>query len=378
MFKIIPVSALCIIAFAACSTKNTPFYVGLQVYKDYDSSRTFDATKTSKNIYRPVKMDVFYPSIAKPATASLTFGDILDMYEQRFNFNNPVDSCKKTSLQLAQAFSQYFHIDTPTKLLQYPLGIYKNLALPTEKHPLVIYAASMNGSAWDNPVLFDSLVRHGYVVAVVSSVGKFPGFMSEAVDVNEQVRDILFAIQQMKTMPYVDAGKIGIASWSMGGTAAMKAAMINQDIRCILSLDGTEVHAYGSDTAWYKEYNAIRNLPPCTPQAIAVPYLYLRSGHPTNVDSIYNPILLTSSNKKYFLKMKDAIHEDFSCLPFIAKQVQPRLKGIHSIYHAEISKLASLFFDEYLSGETGNDIGSYLQKLVTADSTHYSSNAPAY
>ena len=352
--------------------------MGLQVYKEYDSSRTFDTTKTSKNIYRPVKMDVFYPSDTKPVTTSLTFGDILDMYEQRFNFNNPLDSCKKTSLQLAQAFSQYFHIDTPTKFLQYPLGIYSNLALPAEKHPLVIYADSMNGSAWDNPVLFDSLVRHGYLVAVVSSVGKYPGFMSEAVDVNEQVRDILFTIQQMKTMPYVDADKIGIASWSMGGTAAMKAAMISQDIKCIVSLDGTEVHAYGSDTAWDKEYNAIRSLPPYTPQVIAVPYMYLRSEHPTKVDSIYNPILLTSSNKKYFLKFKDAIHEDFSCLPFIAKQVQPSLKDIHSTYHAEISKLTILFFDEHLKGDTGINVGGYLQKLVTADSAHYSSNVPVY
>ncbi len=349
------------------------------MYKDYDSSRTFDTTKASKNTYRPVKIDVFYPSTQKPTEPALAYGDIMDMYEQRFNFTNPLDSCKKTSVQIAQSFCQYYHIDTATRFLQYPLGIYSALALPEKKCPLIIYASSMNGSAFENPVLFDSLAQHGYVVAVVSSVGKYPGFMSEAVDVDEQVRDILFTIDKMKTMPYIDAEKIGIASWSLGGTTAMKAAMISTDIKCIASFDGTEIHAYGAgDTAWDKEYNDIRKLPPYTPKTIAVPYLYLRSEHPKKIDSIYNPVIQTVSTNKYFLKFKDAIHEDFSCFPVIAKQVQPTLKDIHTKYHADINKLTLLFFDEYLKKDAGKDVGACITKMVSSDSAHYDSKVPVY
>jgi hypothetical protein len=202
--------------------------------------------------------------------------------------------------------------------------------------------------------------------------------MSEAVDVNEQVRDIFYTIDQMKSMPFVDADKIGIASWSLGGTSAMKAAMISKDIKCIASFDGTDIHAYGNDTAWDRQYNEIRGIPPYTPRAIVVPYMYLRSEHPKKIDSIYNPILLISTDKKYFLKFKDAIHEDFSSIPVIAKQVQPSLKDIHSDYHTQIAKLTLLFFDEYLKKEEGKDVGGYIEKLAAGDSVHYSSKWPAY
>ena len=379
MLKYLPFVAIAIILLNACTQPNeTSKYVGLKVCKLYDSARMFDTTKQTSNKYRPVKIDVFYPSAQQPAQPALTYGDILDMYEQRFNFNTPIDSCKKTSLMLAQMFAQGFHVDTATKFLTYKLGIYSGLQLPATKHPLIIYAASMNGSAMDNPVLFDSLAAHGYVVAVVSSVGLYPGIMSEALDLNEQVRDILFAIEQMKAQPYVDADNIGILSWSLGGLAAMKATMVSTDIKCITSFDGNDIHAYGDDTAWDKQYNQMRALPPYSPQAITVPYMYLRSEHPKKVDSLYNPILLTGSTKKYFLKFKDAMHEDFSCFPFIAKQVQPQLTDIHTTYHANIAKLTLLFFDAYLKHDAGADVGGYINKLVGGDGVHYNSKLPSY
>jgi hypothetical protein len=368
----------CYIGIACSGKHDEAVFTGLTVYKLYDSSRAFDTAKIAVNKFRPVKIDVFYPSIEKPGAPSLTYGDMLDMYGQRIDYNNPIDSCKKVSLQIAQSFCQYFHIDSATKFLQYPLQVYKNIALPAKKHPLVIYAASMNGSSFDNPVLFDSLVAHGYVVAVVSSVGKYPGYMSEAVDLDEQVRDILFCIEQMKAQPYVDTENIGIASWSLGGLAAMKAAMISKDIKCIASFDGNDIHAYGPDTAWDKEYNQMRSFPPYSPQAITVPYMYLRSEHSNKIDSLYNPVLQTLSGKKYFLQFKDAIHEDFSCFPVIAGQVQPSLKDIHSAYHKEINTLTMLFFDDFLKHNESENAGIYIAKLAGTDSTHYRSRPPAY
>jgi hypothetical protein len=381
MPKYLPIVCIAIIVFASCRQKaEKPSFISLKVYKEYDSSRTFDTTATSKNTFRPVKIDVFYPSAQQPdsTAATLTYGDILDMYEQRFNFNNPIDSCKKMSADLATAFAGYFHIAPATKFLTYKTGIYNNLALPEGKHPLIIYAASMNGSAFDNPILFDSLASHGYVVAVVSSVGKFPGFMSSAVDVDEQVQDILFTIKQMKAQPYIDGDKIGVVSWSMGGTSAVKAAMLTKDIKCIASFDGTDLHAYGMDKDWDKEFDEIRAIPPSNFQAVTVPYMYLRSQHPDKIDSMYNSQALAASPNKYFVKFADAIHEDFSSFPIIAKQVDPTLKDIHTEYHASIQHLTLLFFDEHLKKEAGKNVGAFIDNLVKSDSAHYSKAEPKY
>ncbi len=381
MPKYLPVLSIAVILFTSCQQKNPePAYVSLQVYKVYDSSRTFDTTTASKNIYRPVKIDVFYPSAQKPDSAivPLTYGDIMDMYEQRFSFNTPIDTCKKTSFTLAAAFAEYLHVQSPNKILKFKTGIYKELSLPKGRHPLIIYAAGMNGSTWDNPVLFDSLASNGYVVAVVSSVGKFPGYMSAAVDADEQVQDILFTIKQMKAMPYVDSANIGIVSWSLGGTTALKAAMLTHDIKCIASFDGTDIHAYGPDKDWDKEYDEIRAIPPSSPQAVNIPYMYLRSEHPNKIDSMYNSLALASSKDKYFLKFTDAIHEDFSSIPFIAKQVEPTLKNIHSNYHTSINKLTLLFFDEYLKKGDSEKVSDYIDELVKSDSVSYKKDWPKY
>ncbi|HWB26603.1 MAG TPA: dienelactone hydrolase family protein [Chitinophagaceae bacterium] len=379
MSKYLPAALAGFILLAGCTPKPAePVFAGLAVYKTYDSSRTFDTTKQSKNIYRPVKIDVFYPSAQKPATPGLTFGDIMDMYEQRFNFNTPVDSCHKTTVELARLFCNYFHINSVDKYLNTRLTIYKGLAMPRHRLPLIIYAAGMNGSAWDNPVLFDSLANNGYVVACVSSVGKYPGYMSDPVDMDEQVQDILFTIKQMKAVPWVDSTKIGIVSWSMGGTAAVKAALQSKDIKAIASYDGTDIHAYGPDKGWDSEYNAIRAIPPANMQDIKVPYMYLRSEHPNKIDSMYSCLSLASSQQKFFVKFTDAIHEDFSSLPVIAALAEPFAKNTHSNYHAVINRLTCLFFDEYVKKDKASNTAAYIDGLVKSDSSSYSKKWPEY
>lgn len=381
MVKFLPAAFIVtsIIVIAGCkNTPPKPVFAGLTVYKNYDSSRTFDTTRGSKNIYRPVKIDVFYPSTQQPAKPGLTYGDIMDMYEQRFNFDTPPDSCHKTTLMFARMFCNYFHVNSVDRFLNYRFTIYRGLALPEEKHPLIIYAAGMNGSAWDNPVLFDSLANSGYVVASVSSVGKYPGYMSDPVDMNEQVQDILYTIRQMKKMPYVDSTKIGIVSWSMGGTAAAKAAMLTKDIKAIISYDGTDIHAYGPDKEWDSEYNQIIAIPPAGVQNITAPYMYLRSEHPNKIDSMYSVLAGASSKNKYFLKFTDAIHEDFSSLPIVMKGAEPALKTIHVNYAAAIVKLTRLFFDEYVKMDKKQDVGAYIAELEKTDPASYSSNGPEY
>lgn len=380
MPKFLPLTFVtAVIVFAGCTQKPAePVFVGLKVLKLYDSSRTFDTTKQSKNIHRPVKIDMFYPSPEKPATAPLTYGDILDMYEQRFAFDTPIDSCKKTTRMFGKMFGDALHINPYTKMLDYKLSIYKNLAVSNGKHPLIIYAAGMNGSSWDNPVLFDSLASNGYVVASVSSVGLYPGYMSGAVDIDEQVKDILYTIKQMKALPYVDVNKIGIVSWSLGGTAAIKAALLSKDIKAIISYDGTDLHAYGPDKDWDKEYNEIRSIAPANVKDITVPYMYLRSEHPSKIDSLYSSLALASSKEKFFLKLGDAVHEDFSSMPLIANHVEPMRKNDHAEYHAAINRLTLIFFDEYVKGDNNKNTHNYIDELVKMDSAVYKKEMPVY
>ncbi|MEP7141752.1 MAG: hypothetical protein ABI707_02720 [Ferruginibacter sp.] len=381
MKKSIPVISsiiFCIIIFTSCSNSlHDKYTTGLIVYKEFDKSRIFDTTSNSKSpaYYRPVKIDMFYPSIEKTGKAALTYGDILDMYEQRMNYNTSIDSCKKVSATLAKIFGDYLHADS-SKILAYKTAIFKDIRVPEKKLPLIIYAAGMNGSSWENPILFDSLTKAGYVVAAISSVGKFPGFMSGAVDLDEQVEDILFAKQKMAALPFIDTSKIGLLSWSLGGSAISKAAMISKDFKCLLSFDGTEIHYYGFDTAWDNEYNVMKLIPPFNPASINIPYLYLSSEHPKKIDSIYILPAHIISPDKYFLQFKNGTHEDFSSLITIGKNVTPGLGNIDSSRHQVVCGLTLTFFNQYLKQSNTVTTADYINKLVAGKPGFYSTSYP--
>jgi predicted dienelactone hydrolase len=284
------------------------------------------------------------------------------MYEQRMNYNNTIDSCKKVSWMLAEAFAEYLHLDSAQKILTYKTGIYSDLQLPEKKLPLIIYAAGMNGSSWENIILFDSLVKAGYVVAAISSVGLFPGYMSEPSDLDEQVKDILYTKQKMKQFSFIDTANIGLLSWSLGGSAITKAAMISNDVKCLLSFDGTEIHYYGSDTAWDGQFNQIKKIAPYNPSAIRIPYMYLSSEHPKNIDSIYLFPRHIDSKEKYFVQFDNAIHENFSSIVSVVKNVAPALGNIDSSRHQIICSLALTYFNQYLK-QSKKQTAQFIEQL---------------
>jgi hypothetical protein len=272
---------------------------GLKVYNEFDHSRTFDTIATSAMHVRPVKIDLFYPSSDLGTAPPLRYGDILNMYSTRMDYHVTHDSAVKVSNDLARTFADYLKLDSPSQYIQYSTGIYSDLKLPAKKLPLIVYAAGMNGSSWENVVLFDSLCKAGYVVAAVSSVGLFPGFMSTGPDITEQVKDVLFAKDKISQLPFIDKNAIGFLSWSLGGSAVSKAAMISNDIKCILSFDGTEIHYYGVDSAWDTQFDEMLTLAPADASMIKVPYLYVSSDRP-KADKMYNIFDHISSKGKIF------------------------------------------------------------------------------
>lgn len=291
----------------------------------------------------------------------------------RLNYQLPRDSAHLESKYLADAIAQEFKLDSAASIFHYNTRIYSAPLPPTDKRkcPVIIYAAGMNGSSWENIVLFEQLVQQGYIVAAISSVGLYPGYMSEAADLGEQVKDILFTRQQLAQIPLADTSRVGLLSWSLGGSAIAKAAM-QQPFKCLLSFDGTEIHRYGNEAAWDRQFNEMMRGPLVNPGKVTAPYCYLSSEHPPKVDSIYDLMRLSKATPAYFMKIKDARHEDFSSMIFIAEKVQPSLGDIDKGRQAVIGNITSIFFDEYLKGNTGAGFGKHLDSLISGHPDKYS------
>jgi dienelactone hydrolase len=353
-----------LLIFLICGSllSQAQIHTGLKVYKEFDKTRTFDTIVSSPMHVRPVKIDLFYPSSEQIAKFPLTYGTFLNMYSERMDYNISPDSASKVSYDLAKMFAEYLKLDNADQYLKYRTGVFADLKTPVKKYPLIIYAAGMNGSSWENVVLFDSLCRAGYVVAAVSSVGLFPGFMSTAPDITEQVKDILYAKEKMSALPFVDNTRIGLLSWSMGGSANSKAAMMSNDFKCILSYDGTEIHYYGIDSAWDNMYDEMKKLEPSDASEVNIPYLYISSDR-KKVDRMDNIFDHISSKDKYFVKITNGIHEDFSSIVTIANDIKPKREDADPTKTDNIWNLTRAFFDKYLKGNTRVNLEELIDRL---------------
>lgn len=355
MFRILLSCSFIVISFLGHSQS----YTGFRQLMEFDSSRTFDTVTTSAMHLRPVKIDLFYPSTASNG-APMHYGDFFDMYSLRMDYTITPDSAKKAGRDIADMFSKYMKLGSAEQLLQFQTSIYRDLPLPENKYPLIIYAAGMNGSTWENAGLFDSLCKHGYVVAAVSSVGLFPGYMSSGPDITEQVNDILFTEKKIAEMPFIDRARIGLLSWSLGGTAITKAAMVNSNFKCLLSYDGTEIHRYGAEKDWDKIFDEMIALQPADPSAIKVPFMYL-SSRGKKVSNTYNIMDHIASKEKFFVKIDDGKHEDFSTVTDIAAKIKHSQKELTK--KKKIWDLTRIFFDQYLKGSPGASVKQYLSAV---------------
>ncbi|MFY0256243.1 hypothetical protein ACDQ55_20075 [Chitinophaga sp. 30R24] len=355
---ILPVAV--ILLFSCKPLRPATYYTGLYTLHVYDSTRKFD-----KN-FRPVKIDLFFPAAKTISKYPLSYEEILDMAALRLNYSLPKDSCHITTHHIAQAIAQEFKLDSANSIFYYNTEVY-TAELPaktTRKLPVIIYAASMNGSSWENIILFHRLVQQGYLVAAISSVGRYPGDMGATADLEEQVKDLLFTQRYLSALSMADTAHIGLLGWGLGGSAITKAAMQSSASKCLLSLDGTEIHWYGNEAEWDRECNKMMRGPQVYPQQIRVPYCYLGSEHPDMQQH-------SATTSHYYLKLNNARHEDFSSLISIAEHVQPSLGSSHSKRQQLVGYLAGAFFDTYLKQQpTGFD--KIIDSLLTGYPAEYS------
>jgi len=146
---------------------------------------------------------------------------------------------RETGLFHARALDEFDLVAPEMSELKTPddatvrIVLYKPKKLtPNRKYPVLVYAYGMPGSpaiqdAWpSNRGLFHQfLVQEGFVVALVDDrTSAIPGH-KYAVAAHQRVgpvaaKDHEFAVQYLKSLPYVNGAAIGIWGWSGGGFTA--------------------------------------------------------------------------------------------------------------------------------------------------------------
>lgn len=354
----------------SCSDKkkaDTETYIaGFKTIQTKDITRIYKPkTDTTDYLhFRPLDIDIWYPASASTKGTSILFRNILGLLEKRANYYTASNVGNGMTQQLAQYFCDGLKCSDSTKVLNFKTQSFKNAKPIEDKFPLIIYLSSFNGMSYENFSLFEELAKKGFVVASISSIGRFPGDMTmKNEDLMEQVNDAIATLNNLKGNSNIDFTKIGIIGYSWGGLSGSILASKISNVACLISLDGSEFHHYGQAKEENIDFDGIRNSTYFKDMRLSVPYLRLESSPLKTTekeDSVYNFTEKLSSDRQIF-KIDSAQHEDFSCLPQLVKESGNCKPNQH---FTTILKLTLSFLEDHLkNGKTFTEtVGQEISK----------------
>lgn len=300
------------------------YTAGFTIIRAFDKSRIYKPGTDQRDYlhFRPLDIDMWYPARPAAIDSAFLFRDILGLLEKRANYYAASAAANGITRQIAQSLCTAFKCSDTSRLLNFKSKSYPGTVAVAGKFPLVIYLCAYNGMSFENFTLFEELARDGLVVVSISSIGRFPGDMTmKEEDLLEQVQDAMASLPVLKQYPNIDFSKIGIVGYSWGGLAGALLAAKIPNVACLVSLDGSEFHHYG-EAKEDMDFDKTRYSPEFKKMQLSIPYLRLQSPLPAvaaKSDTVYN-FAEKLTGKKMIFSIASAQHEDFSCLPVVARQ----------------------------------------------------------
>ncbi len=334
------------------SEEEKDYEVGFKTTRIYDKARRYlpGVDSTNSLYYRPLDIDIWYPAQESPNDSLIKFGEYFNLFEQRVNFYTASTIGNGMSGKFAGTLAEGFKCSDSIRVLKHPTKTYRQTKPIDGNFPVVVYMASYNGMAYENYLLFETLVKKGYVVVGVNSIGRFPGDMTMMKeDAMEQVYDAIAAIKYLEKHSTVKFDNVAVMGYSWGGLTGALAADKIPNVKCIVSLEGSEFHHYGYSKEEDADFEGILKSPDFQKMSLKNPYLRFESApvnQKTSKDSVNN--FLAKVSKDYLvLKVDSAEHGDFSAYPFIVKSSGncPTTQ-----LYQTITRLISAYLEEHLKG----------------------------
>lgn len=223
------------------------FKAGFKSISTYDSSRHYKPNARVQDTlhYRPIEIDLWYPADVTSSDTTASFVDFVNLLEQRSKLFDDTKDYNGLTDELLQYICSSTNCPDANFLKSIKSESYVNAKAIDNQFPLVVYLAGFNGMSYENYMLLEQLAKNGFIVASVSSIGRYPGNMTmESEDLFEQIEDARFVIKQITKKCPVSKG-IGLIGYSWGGLAASVLAMSEQSlIKAVVSLDGSEQFVY--------------------------------------------------------------------------------------------------------------------------------------
>ncbi len=294
----------------------------------------------------------------------MLFEDLYQLHEERANHYQDETDYTGISDELILYLVAGFGVEPKegTRLLKVKTESHKNGPAANGKFPLIIYLAGYNGMGWESYRLLERLAQNGFVVLSISSVGRYPGDMTnDLLDTMEQVEDAEFALQELRkqTNLNIDFNNIGILGLSWGGMSGILMLDKHPEFGAFVSLDGSDIFYYGDTEEDDDFLSEIYEADLIHPEKITTPYLHIEAGdrfdefNPTGEYHYFKKI----DSDKYYLRLKDSKHEDFGSIAWTLRTSSEQIESYERIMESTI-----LFFGEKLKEKNG--FQKYYEQLI--------------
>jgi pimeloyl-ACP methyl ester carboxylesterase len=291
------------------------YMVGFQLLEEQDYSRMVTGGVSSSKAHpRPMRIYLWYPAKNIDNAQAMYFGDYATLADEDIwpadISGNLRDKFKYFHRPLIRSLDQE-HLEA---LLQQPVIAIANAEALEGPFPLVVIG---QGLYYESPVAFaamsEYLAGHGFVVATCPLVGtNSPIVKLDVEDLETQVRDLEFAIAQVRRLSFVSQDKLGVFGFDMGGMAGLILTMRNADVDAFVSVSSGILSTHPS------------NLPVRSPHydtlALRIPWLHslptwwLSLGYDSIPGSLFENAI---HSERYLLLTEGMGHVDYTSYALI-------------------------------------------------------------
>ncbi|MEK7727408.1 MAG: hypothetical protein AAB354_03285 [candidate division KSB1 bacterium] len=330
-----------------------PHAVGFKFERQFDHARPYQNEREEqgrliKNRGRPMQMFIWYPAETSKSAKPLR-------YEEYLYLNDTDSEPWQWRAEHKQAVLENYAQELEAfggnlqPLLATETAAVKDAQAARGKFPLVIFGAGSGTGGHVYSVLCEYLASHGYIAIAHTALGLQKGerWPFDARGLETQMRDLNFILNYAYRLPHVDADKLALASWSVGGVAQALLQMQNTDVDALLSLDAATGYEYGRDlmkaSPWF-DYKKMR-----------VPYLHMHGELPPryNVPKNFEFYDSLAVAEAYLLSFKKLLHADFTASYGAAQHTLIKTeRSAEAIASYEIvCQYALNFLNAYLKGD---------------------------
>ena len=327
--------------------------VGFRHYTAHDSTRTYSRIfdYTNKKVARPIPISIWYPSEqnigSKKQMKILDYFEIIKEEEEWEHLPNE------------QVLNWFYYANTTTNQnhLQEKTEAHFKTEFAKGKYPVIVYAPSYQASSIENFALCEFLASYGFIVISSPSRGTETRWFSnnKLKEMETHARDVEFLIKEVGKFPNTDYNKIAVMGFSFGGLSNVIAQNRNENVKAIVSLDGTERY----------QFTLLNESPFFDTEKIDIPYIHMAQKDipekvlkEDNIDAelnvrfeLYDSI---SKSKAYRLKFNNLTHSYFSTLGILfAKRDKRQDKSDSEIM--ESYKWVSIYTLNFLNAVLEND-----------------------